>query len=82
MTWPKCCHRSNYQQIQLRTILDKDPHMVFCALASEVGNEIVDVNAVSLERAAGRDVEVANDLVDVDFARDIAALGVLLLDLL
>ena len=55
--------------------------VVLCARAGEVRDEIVDVHAVALEGFAGRQMEAADHLVDVELARDTAAFLVLLLDL-
>lgn len=51
------------------------------AAAGQVGNEVMHVLTVALERAPGREVQVANDLVDVDVAGDVTALCVLFFDL-
>jgi hypothetical protein len=55
--------------------------VVTVSVVSKIGYELVDVPRVGLERPARREMYIANDLVDADAARNIAAFVGLLLQL-
>ena len=47
--------------------------IVLILVVSEVGDEFIQVARVALERTTRREVNIANDLVDADSSRNIAA---------
>lgn len=57
-------------------------HMVLGSTSSKVGHQVMDMNTISLKRSTWRNVEIANDFVDVNLSCYIATFGILLLDLL
>jgi len=78
-------HASLPNKLLLRLTRERemvDPVAKVVLVASlEVRDEIVHVHGIGLERASGREVEVADDFVHADLARDVAAFLGLLLDL-
>ena len=64
-----------------RQVVDLVREVVPVAVRAQVRHELVQVVRARAERAAGREVDVADDLVHADAAGDVAALGGLLLEL-